>query len=62
MNSSQLLGHLLHEHGPSRPEVDGLPPADLHRFEHVEQTVGPISLGHRHAADGSEQRLDQPRP
>ena len=51
MSSSELHDHMLRDHGRSGSETDGLPLADLHRFEHVEQEMGLIGLGHRHPAD-----------
>jgi hypothetical protein len=56
MDSSQLFHHLVRDHGRTEPECGGPPLEDLHRFEHVEQTMGLITLGHAHAADGSGHR------
>ena len=47
-----LRDHLLRDHGRTAQEIDGLPLADLHRFEHVEQSMGLNDLGHHHPADG----------
>ena len=46
-----LHDHLLHEHGRTGREIDGLPLADLHRFEHVEQAMGLNDLSHQHPSD-----------
>jgi hypothetical protein len=46
-----LHEHLLHEHGRDAREIDGLPLADLHHFEHVEQALGLNDLGHQHSDD-----------
>ena len=46
--SSWLHDHMLHEHGRDGREIDGLPLADLHRFEHVEQAMGLSDLRHHH--------------
>jgi hypothetical protein len=43
--------HLIRDHGRTGPEIDGLSLADLHHFEHLEQELGLIDLGHHHAAD-----------
>jgi hypothetical protein len=51
VRSSRLHDHLLHDHARTGREINGLPLADLHRFEHVEQAMGLIDLGHQHAAD-----------
>jgi hypothetical protein len=59
MDSSRLRTHLLREHGRTEPNIAGLPLAHLHRFEHVEQAMGLISLRHRHSANGPKHR---PRP
>ena len=48
---SQLHDHMLHEHGRPGREINGLPLADLHHFEHVEQEMGLNDLGHHHPAD-----------
>lgn len=45
-----LRDHLLRDHGRAGREIDGLPLADLHRFEHVEQAMGLNDLSHRHLA------------
>jgi hypothetical protein len=62
--SSRLHDHLVHEHGRSGREIDGLPLADLHRFEHVEQALGLITLAHRHgrAAPVGDQARSRPFP
>jgi hypothetical protein len=46
---SRLHDHLVREHGRTPREIAGLPLADLHRFEHVEQDLGLNTLSHRHA-------------
>ena len=51
MLSSRLHHHLLHEHGRDGREIDGLPLADLHHFEHVEQAMGLNDLRHQHQED-----------
>ncbi|HVH94355.1 MAG TPA: hypothetical protein VM688_05525 [Nocardioidaceae bacterium] len=51
---SRLRDHLLRDHGRTAQEIDGLPLADLHRFEHVEQEMGLNDLGHRYLADGAD--------
>jgi hypothetical protein len=48
--SGRLRDHLLHEHGRTEREIDRLPLADLHSFEHIEQGMGLNDLGHRHQA------------
>jgi hypothetical protein len=58
MSTGRLLGHLLREHRRTLPELEGLPLADLHRFEHVEHELGLIPLSHRHAADRTRQQVD----
>jgi hypothetical protein len=45
----RLLDHLIREHGRTARELEGLDLEHLHRFEHVEQELGLIELGHRHA-------------
>ena len=59
MDDNRLRRHLAHEHGRTAAEFAGLPPADLHRFEHVEQSLGLITLAHRHAAGGAGDRPDR---
>ena len=49
--SSALHEHMLRDHGRTGRETDGLPLADLHRFEHVEQAMGLNALDHEHPAD-----------
>ena len=51
VRSSRLHDHMLHEHGRTGREINGLPLADLHRFEHVEQAMGLNDLSHQHPAD-----------
>jgi hypothetical protein len=51
VRSSRLHDHLLRDHGRTAQEINGLPLADLHRFEHVEQAMGLNDLGHQHPAD-----------
>jgi hypothetical protein len=51
VQSSRLRDHMLHEHGRTGREINGLPLADLHHFEHVEQEMGLNDLGHHHPAD-----------
>ena len=51
VRSGRLRDHMLHEHGRTGREINGLPLADLHHFEHVEQAMGLNDLGHRHPAD-----------
>ena len=53
VRSSRLRDHLIHDHGRTGQEIDGLPLADLHRFEHVEQAMGLNDLSHQHPADMS---------
>ena len=60
MNDNRLRRHLAHQHGRTGQEIAGLPAADLHRFEHVEQSMGLITLGHWHAPDGIGHRPDHP--
>jgi hypothetical protein len=50
-SSSWLHDHMVREHGRTGPELDGLPLADLHHFEHVEQAMGLTDLGHHHPAE-----------
>jgi hypothetical protein len=47
---TRLHQHMLHDHGRTARETDGLPLESLHRFEHVEQAMGLTHLGHQHAA------------
>jgi hypothetical protein len=54
--SSRLHDHMVRDHGRSGREINGLPLADLHRFEHVEQAMGLNDLGHQHPADGLAHR------
>jgi hypothetical protein len=51
VHSSQLHDHMLRHHGRTERDINGLPLADLHRFEHVEQAMGLNDLGHQHPAD-----------
>lgn len=53
-----LRDHLLREHGRTAGELDGLPVAYLHHFEHVEQAMGLTELGHRHADRGQPGSID----
>jgi hypothetical protein len=46
-----LHDHMLHEHGRLGREINGLPLADLHHFEHVEQAMGLNDLSHQHQED-----------
>jgi hypothetical protein len=48
VHSSRLRDHLLHDHGRTAGEIEGLPLAGLHRFEHVEQAMGLNDLSHHH--------------
>ena len=48
MRSSHLHDHLVRDHGRTGRELDRLPLADLHRFEHVEQAMGMNDLRHQH--------------
>jgi hypothetical protein len=52
--ASRLRNHLLREHGRAGWELHGLPLADLHRLEHLEQEMGLIGLTHRHVVGGEE--------
>jgi hypothetical protein len=45
-----LREHLIRDHGRTAQELDGLPLADLHHFEHVEQAMGLNDVGHHHPA------------
>jgi hypothetical protein len=45
-----LHAHLLHDHGRTGAELDGLPLAELHRLEHVEHAMGLHVLSHQHPA------------
>jgi hypothetical protein len=51
-----LHHHLTHDHGRAWRDLDGLPLEAMHRFEHVEQTLGLIDLDHWHARDGKVRR------
>jgi hypothetical protein len=51
VQSSQLNDHMLRHHGRTERELNGLPLAELHRFEHVEQSMGLNDLGHQHPAN-----------
>src|SRR4051794_9181597 len=48
--SSRLHDHMLRFHGRTGWDLNGLPLADLHHFEHVEQTMGLNDLSHQHPA------------
>src|SRR3954471_21145023 len=48
VRNSGLRDHMLHEHPRTGQEISGLPLADLHRFEHVEQAMGLNDLSHQH--------------
>jgi hypothetical protein len=50
-SSSWLHDHMVREHGRTGRELDGLPLADLHHFEHVEQAMGLTDLSHHHPAE-----------
>jgi len=52
VDDTRLRYHLVREHGRSGPEFAGLPLAELHRFEHLEQAMGLITLGHGHSPEG----------
>jgi hypothetical protein len=43
-----LRDHLMRQHRRPAREIEGLPLAALHRFEHLEQTMGLIQLDHVH--------------
>jgi hypothetical protein len=45
-----LRDHLIRDHGRTGREIDGLPLADLHHFEHVEQAMGLNDVSHHHPA------------
>jgi hypothetical protein len=49
VRNGRLRDHLIREHGRTARELEGMDLEDLHRFEHVEQELGLIELGHRHA-------------
>ena len=51
LRSSRLREHLIRDHGRTEAELNGLPLADLHPYEHVEQEMGLLELSHRHEAD-----------
>jgi hypothetical protein len=59
VRSSWLHDHLLRHHGRTERETNGLPLADLHRFEHVEQAMGLNGLSHHHPADGASSTGEQ---
>lgn len=44
-----LLAHLVADHGRERRELERLPAAAVHRFEHLEHALGLIELRHGHA-------------
>ena len=46
--SSRLRDHMLRDHGRTGRDLTGLPLADLHHFEHVEQAMGLNDLSHQH--------------
>jgi|1185.fasta_scaffold811765_2 hypothetical protein len=46
---SGLHDHLVDDHGRTSQELAGLPLADVHRFEHLEQSLGLVRLDHVHA-------------
>lgn len=55
--TTSLHDHLFQEHCRTREDIDTLPPAAaLHRFEHVEQSMGLLDLAHHHASDGTIHR------
>ena len=43
-----LREHLEHDHGRQWCDIERLPLAAVHRFEHLEQAMGLIELDHRH--------------
>ncbi len=43
----RLREHLERDHGRDRCEIERLPLAAVHRFQHVEQAMGLIELDHR---------------
>ena len=47
-DKGSVRDHLMRHHRRSAREIDGLPLEALHRFEHVEQTMGLIHLDHEH--------------
>jgi hypothetical protein len=51
VRSSRLHDHLLRDHGRTAGEIARLPLTDLHRFEHVEQAMGLLEIGHQHPAE-----------
>ena len=51
VRSTQLHDHMIRHHGRTERELIGLPLAELHRFEHVEQSMGLNDLDHQHPAD-----------
>jgi hypothetical protein len=51
LHEHMLHDHMLHEHGRPGREINGLPLADLHHFEHVEQAMGLNDLSHQHQED-----------
>ena len=61
MDSSRLRTHLLRQHSRTGRDIAGLPLAHLHRFEHVEQAMGLISLRHRHSVNGPSQAARRAR-
>jgi hypothetical protein len=44
-----IYDHLIHDHGRDRQEIERLPLAAIHRFEHLEQAMGLLDLDHAHA-------------
>jgi hypothetical protein len=46
-----LRDHLLHDHGRTAHELDGVPLPAMHRLEHLEQTMSLVHLGHHHEGD-----------
>jgi hypothetical protein len=47
-DKGSVRDHLMRHHRRSAREIDELPLEALHRFEHVEQTMGLIQLDHVH--------------
>jgi hypothetical protein len=47
-----LVDHLLSAHRRTPGDLAGLPPAEVHSFEHLEQALGLLELDHTH--DGAD--------
>src|SRR3954447_22218769 len=52
-----LLEHLVSSHARTAADLAGLPTADVHSFEHLEQALGLIELDHVHGGAGAPDQV-----